>query len=127
MRILQVVKNPCSINYVITCLGYRNIVIHCGINDMRDNSAGRTESDPEPTDVKAHFELLARKVSLVKQMCPLSSKVVNPLLPTINQRLNQRVLEFNAHFSLISWQMMYVVKEYVVQTSLHLLMSNGVC
>ena len=78
------------------CLGYRNIVIHCGINDIRDNSPGRTESDPEPTDVKAHFELLARKVSLIKQMCPLSSIVVNPLLPTKNQRLNQRVLEFNA-------------------------------
>ena len=78
------------------CLGYRNIVIHCGINDIRDNSPGRTENDPEPTDVKSHFELLARKVSLIKQMCPLSSIVVNPLLPTKNQRLNQRVLEFNA-------------------------------
>lgn len=78
------------------CLGYKNIVIHCGINDIRDNSPGRTDTDPEPTDVKAHFELLAQKVCKIKQMCPASSIVVNPLLPTKNPRLNQRVLEFNA-------------------------------
>ena len=34
------------------CLGYRNIVIHCDINDIWDNSPGRQMSDPQPTEVK---------------------------------------------------------------------------
>ena len=37
------------------CLSYQNIVIHCGINDIRDNSPGRQMSDPQPTEVKKHF------------------------------------------------------------------------
>ena len=77
------------------CLGYRNIIIHCGVNDIRDNSPGRQPSDPQPTDTEAHFENLVGKMSIIKQMCPLSSITINPLLPTKNKRLNDRVLKFN--------------------------------
>ena len=78
------------------CLGYRNIVIHCGINDIRDNSPGRQMSDPQPTEVKEHFNNLIQKIENIKNMCPNSSIVVNPLLPTKSQNLNQRVLKFNS-------------------------------
>ena len=78
------------------CLGYQNIVIHCGINDIRDNSPGRQMSDTQPTDVKKHFHNLAQKIVDIKNMSPNSSIVVNPLLPTRSQKLNQRVLEFNS-------------------------------
>ena len=78
------------------CLGYQNLVIHCGINDIRDNSPGRQMSDPQPTEVKKHFHNLAQKIVDIKNLCPNSSIVVNPLLPTKSQKLNQRVLEFNS-------------------------------
>ena len=78
------------------CLGYRNIVIHCGINDIRDNSPGRQMSDPQPTEVKEHFNNLIQKIENIKNMCPNSSIVVNPLLPTKSQNLNQCVLKFNS-------------------------------
>ena len=78
------------------CLGYRNVVIHCGVNDIRDNSPGRQETDPQPTDVEAHFENLKNKIGKIKKFCPYASIVINPLLPTKNQRLNNRVLKFNS-------------------------------
>ena len=79
----------------LKCIGFRNVVIMCGINDIRDNSPGRKPTDPEPTDIGSHFEKLAQKVSAIKQMCPYASVFVCPLLPTKNERLNQRVLKFN--------------------------------
>lgn len=78
------------------CLGYRNVIIHCGINDIRDSSPGRQPSDPEPTDIEGHINNLINKIVRIKNMCPQSSVVVNPLLPTKNQRLNERVLKFNS-------------------------------
>ena len=53
-------------------------------------------SDPQPTEVKEHFNNLIQKIENIKNMCPNSSIVVNPLLPTKSQNLNQRVLKFNS-------------------------------
>ena len=78
------------------CMGYRNVIVHCGVNDIRDNSPGRQDSDPQPTDVEAHFNNLATKISAIKTHCPYASIVVNPLLPTKNQGLNKRILRFNS-------------------------------
>lgn len=78
------------------CLGYRNVIIHCGINDIRDSSPGRQSSDPQPTDIGGHFNNLINKIGKIKNMCPSSSIVVNPILPTKNQRLNDRVLQFHS-------------------------------
>lgn len=77
------------------CIGYKNVVVHCGINDLRDSSPGRLETDPEPTDIAAHFQKLAEKVSAIKVLCPYASVHVSPVLPTRNLKLNQRVVAFN--------------------------------
>ena len=53
--------------------------------------------DPQPTAVKKYFHNLAQKIVDIKNVCPNSSIVVNPLLPTRSQKLNQRVPEFNSN------------------------------
>lgn len=77
------------------CIGYQNVLIHCGINDLRDKSPGRQPDDPEPTDIEAHFSLLVQKIKEIKSLCPYTSISVSPLLPTKNFKLNKRVIQFN--------------------------------
>ena len=77
------------------CIGYQNIVIHCGINDLRDSSPGRLPIDPEPTDICAHFKKITEKISEIKSVCPYASIHVSPILPTRNSKLNERIVQFN--------------------------------
>ena len=78
------------------CIGYQNVLIHCGINDLRDKSPGRQPDDAEPTDVEAHISLLIQKINEIKASCPYSSIFISPLLPTKNIKLNNRVVRFNS-------------------------------
>ena len=48
-------------------IGYRNVLLHCGINDIRDKSPGRISSDPDPTDVEEHFNILVTKIKEIKE------------------------------------------------------------
>ena len=77
------------------CIGYRNAIIHCGINDIRDRSPGREPTDPEPSDVEEHFNNLILKIKDIKKLCPYTSIVISPILPTKSIKLNQRVVKFN--------------------------------
>ena len=77
------------------CLGYQNVLIHCGINDIRDKSPGREDNDPAPTDMAAHLALLAEKVDSIKTLCPYASIFVSPVLPTKSRNLSRRAIEFN--------------------------------
>ena len=75
------------------------MVLHCGINDIRNRSPGRLENDPDPADVGAHFDILQRKVLDIKALCPKIAIFVSPILPTKSTNLNLRVVEFNEHLS----------------------------
>ena len=77
------------------CIGYQNILIHCGINDLRDSSPGRLTTDPEPTNISAHFQMITDKISEIKSVCPYASIYISPILPTGNLKLNERVVTFN--------------------------------
>ena len=78
-----------------SCIGYRNVIIHCGINDIRDRSPGRDSSDPDPSDVEEHFNNLLLKIKDIKKLCPYTSIILSPILPTKSYKLNQRVVKFN--------------------------------
>ena len=87
----------------LSCIGYRNVVLHCGINDIRDRSPGRLDTDPEPSDVEEHFNNLITKVRQIKELCPYISIFISPILPTKSLKLNQRVVKFNKlimHYSM---------------------------
>ena len=78
------------------CIGYQNVLIHCGINDLRDKSPGREAEDPDPTDVEAHLAHLTQKINEIKELCPYIGISISPLLPTKNIKLNKRVVQFNS-------------------------------
>ena len=73
----------------VDCCGYRNIFIHCGINDIKEYSI------TGPAKVAACFRRLADKVNEIKLVCPRSKVYVSPILPTKDRALNERCLYFN--------------------------------
>ena len=81
------------------CIGYQNVIIHCGINDIRNRSPGRLPNDPEPADIQANFSILRKKVLDIKALCPKIAVFVSPILPTKSVNLNSRAVEFNQHLT----------------------------
>ena len=65
------------------CIGFQNIIVHCGINDIRDNSPGHNPTDPDPEDIESHVKNLITKICDIKQMCPYASLIVSPILYSI--------------------------------------------
>ena len=67
------------------CIGYSNIIIHCGINNIK----GHGVSVPNCVD------RLICKVETIRALCPKSKITINPILPTKSQSLNDRCKHFN--------------------------------
>ena len=68
------------------CIGYKNVVIHCGINDIRRPQA----------DVRDCATRLIGKLDKISRICKSSTKIiVSPILPTKLQHLNERAILFN--------------------------------
>ena len=68
---------------------------HLGINDIRDRSPGHDSSDPDPSDVEEYFNNLLLKIKDIKKLCPNTSIILFPILPTKSYKLNQRVVKFD--------------------------------
>ena len=77
------------------CIGYKNIVVHVGINDLRDRSPGKHKDDPNPCNIRAHFDNYIYKIAEIKKLCPKSRLIVSPILPTKLMALNDRACHFN--------------------------------
>ena len=67
------------------CIGYRNIFIHCGINNIKKNGAVVEECVAQ----------LTSKLDKIHELCPYSKITVSPILPTKLSWLNARALLFN--------------------------------
>ena len=78
------------------CIGYQNIVVHVGINDLRESSPGRKPDDPAADDTDAHFLRLTRNIELIQTYCPKSRIILAPLLPTKLWKLNERAIRVNS-------------------------------
>ena len=66
------------------CSGYKNVFVHCGVNDIRNSGS------PE-----ACANNLISKLEKICQLCPTSRVNVSPILPTRLQHLNQKAIVFN--------------------------------
>ena len=73
----------------IACIGYNNIVAHCGINNIRDSN---TESEDQVREVYVDFKT---KISEIKQVNPRARMFVCCLLPTKSSDNNRKVKYFN--------------------------------
>jgi alkylated DNA repair dioxygenase AlkB len=67
------------------CEGYRNIFIHCGVNDIKKRSSNIEQC---ASDLKVKLDDICRK-------CPYSKVTVSPVLPTKFGWLNEKALYFN--------------------------------
>ena len=67
------------------CVGYRNIFVHCGINDIKGRNSNVERSVSELTD----------KLCEIRSICPYAKLVVSPILPTKLQWLNEKAVRFN--------------------------------
>ena len=76
-----------NIDPFLTC-GYKNVVILCGINDVRKPSV------KSQRDVYAIYSLLEYKIEQIQEINPVAQIFVCPLLPTKNADLNRKVLYF---------------------------------
>ena len=72
-----------------SCVGYANMVIVCGTNDLRDE---HTKTDQ---DVIQLAELLRSKLTAVKQISPSTRVFVCPVLPTRRMKMNEKIVHFN--------------------------------
>ena len=73
----------------IDCCGYKNIFLHCGINNIKRHSVRGSK------DISVCFELLKNKIDIIRKLGPKSNIVVSPILPTKNHELNERSVFFN--------------------------------
>ena len=71
------------------CCGYKNIFVHCGINNIKHHSIR------SPENVTACFELFKNKIDIIRTLCPNSKIVISPILPTKDREWNVRALYFN--------------------------------
>ena len=83
--------NPAS------CIGYRNIVIHVGINNLKSTKIPMLYGDRMNVNVYEQFNSLKEKIDYIRSLCKKSNIVVSPILPTKIDWLNQRAMEFNQY------------------------------
>ena len=80
-----------------SCIGYKNIVIHVGINNLKCTKIPGLYSDTKNINVYDKFILLKDKIEYIRSLCPQSKLVISPILPTKIGWLNERTLEFNRY------------------------------
>ena len=73
----------------VSCMGYANVVLLCGINDIRQPEVG---SD---NDVAGCYNKLKLKINQIKHLSPQTAVFVCRLLPTKDPQLNLKVDIFN--------------------------------
>ena len=73
----------------VKCVGYQNIFLHCGTNDLRCT---------EVTSDNQIYELvntLHGKLALIKQLCPKAKIFVVPVLPSRISAMNRNIMMYN--------------------------------
>ncbi len=77
----------------LDCLSYANVVIVCGINDLREGSVGRHSSTN--IDFDKTFSELKDKIDTIVCLKKNINVFISPILPTRSSVLNSRAVTFN--------------------------------
>ena len=75
----------------ISCIGYKNIIFHVGINDLKD----RPNMMNGQVNVNSVFTNWIEKLITIRKLCPYSNFFVSPILPTKVRVLNNRAVRSN--------------------------------
>ena len=71
------------------CVGYQNIFLHCGTNDLR---CTEISSDSQIFQL---VDQLKDKLTSVKQLCPKANIFVVPVLPSRISAMNRNIMMYN--------------------------------
>ena len=84
-----------KINQIIPsdCIGYANIIIVCGTNNLREEYINRR------SDVDGVFCQLRYKVEQIKRLCNNSNIIIMPVLPTRLPKMNNDIIYYNSLLS----------------------------
>ena len=101
----------------VSCMGYANVVLLCGINDVRQPDV---TSD---ADIAEHYSKLKLKIKQIQNLSPSTKAVfVCRLLPTKDQQLNRKVDIFNR---LIHYDLLVTCKDVVCVGGFNQFSCNG--
>ena len=75
----------------IKCTGYRHIVLHVGINNLKNRHGSRTE-----VDISSTFDQWLKKIIEIRNICTRTNLIISPILPTKSCILNSRAKAFNS-------------------------------
>ena len=81
------------------CLGYKNVVVHVGINDIKNYNS---------PNISSNFNKLVEKIEHIQLINPNASLIVSPILPTKLVYLNSVAIKFN--------NMLFHYNNYINQT-----------
>ena len=76
-----------------SCIGYSNVVLVCGTNDLR------VEAVRDDADICKVVDIYRSKLYMIKKLAPTSKIFVVPVLPTRNARMNSNITRFNCLLS----------------------------
>ena len=86
---------------VLKCLGYRNIMFHIGINNLKDSYHG-LKNIRGRIDIQSVFDSWLMIVVKLRNLCPYSRIIiVSPILSTRIKELNSRAIQFNRFISIV--------------------------
>jgi len=73
----------------LSCIGYSNVVIVCGTNDLR------IESVKKAGDIHQLVDILSFKLQQIKKLCPHTKIFVTAVLPSRLPAMNKNIMLFN--------------------------------
>ena len=73
----------------LKCIGYSNVVIHCGVNDVRHKGVESTD------DIRVIYNKFVDKVHEIRSVNKRANIYVSPLLPTRLHNLNRKIMLYN--------------------------------
>ena len=79
------------------CIGYQNVIIHVGVNNLKSTRMPVVLGDTQHINVWDHFKLYEAKINTIRSLCPRANLYLSPALPSKLRWLNHRILEFDSY------------------------------
>lgn len=77
------------------CMSYRNVVLMCGTNDMRNIGKENTDQEAIENDIHDVYRLYKLKIKQIRELNKNCKIFVCPVLPSLERNLNAKIFCFN--------------------------------
>ena len=95
------------------CIGYANITIMCGTNDLR------TESISNPSQIYPLVQKLELKLTQIRSLCPKAKVTVLPVLPSRLPKMNNNIMHYDIMHNDIVGSMLSELFDGILFPSVH--------